>query len=190
MSDTTHLLNSPTTSFSKISPHLIWHSISSGRPLHVLIQTTLAKHLGLATHLASWTLHFWNKHPTIAPGSVAKAGVGEKDDKASVIPNMDEAKNFCIFRWWKIGLSSFPLLKRHLSSSSSSFVFFMWERNRRDEASVLLVLPSISFHRVANGGANARTIPGQQNIKMMQNNRNAFHVSFFIWFFIWDIEQR
>ena len=37
----------------------------------MLIQATLAKHLGFRIHWASGTGHFCNKHPTIAPGSVA-----------------------------------------------------------------------------------------------------------------------
>ena len=74
MSDTAHLLNSPITGLSKMSPHLIWHAVSSAALLHVLIQITLARQFTFVMHLASGRRHLLRRQSPIAFPSAAKAG--------------------------------------------------------------------------------------------------------------------
>lgn len=76
MSDTAHLLNSPTASFSKTLPHSIWHPTSSSLPLQELMQITLARQLGFRMHLARGTRHLLRRHRPIAAPSAALAGDG------------------------------------------------------------------------------------------------------------------
>ena len=87
ISETAHLLNSPTTSFSNKSPHLIWHPISSSLPLQVLIHATFAKHFGFVIHFKNGTWHLVIKQPTIAFESDAIAGKGDAPNAPTDNPN-------------------------------------------------------------------------------------------------------
>nr|AFK45921.1 unknown [Medicago truncatula] len=71
--DTAHSLNSSTTLFSNTSPHLIWHSVSSGLLLQVWRQAMLAAHDGFARHLANSTLHSLSKQAQVLSASTASA---------------------------------------------------------------------------------------------------------------------
>uniref|UniRef100_A0A0A9DA02 Uncharacterized protein n=1 Tax=Arundo donax TaxID=35708 RepID=A0A0A9DA02_ARUDO len=71
--ETAHSLNSSTTLFSNRSPHLIWHSVSSGRLLHVCKHAMFAAQEGLDMHLASSILHSFSRQVQVLRASTASA---------------------------------------------------------------------------------------------------------------------
>ena len=78
LSETAHLVNASTAASVKSSPHLIWHSLSSGRLVQVLMQSRLARHVGdVATQRASGAVHLLTTHlPMAAPSVAAYDGIG------------------------------------------------------------------------------------------------------------------
>lgn len=74
-SETAHAVNAPTTSLENSSPHLIWHSDSSGLFVHVWMHSRFAAQVGLVTQRARLAGQFAMRHfPMAAPSVIASAG--------------------------------------------------------------------------------------------------------------------
>ena len=74
---TAALVKAPTTSLLNSSPHLIWHSLSSGLPVHVLMHAMFAAQPGDVRQRASGTVHWLTTHlPVAAASSTASASPG------------------------------------------------------------------------------------------------------------------
>mmetsp|Transcript_50174 Transcript_50174/g.160605 ORF Transcript_50174/g.160605 Transcript_50174/m.160605 type:complete len:240 (+) Transcript_50174:1046-1765(+) len=87
-------LNSPTTSFSKLSPHLIWQAFSLGEPVQLMMHVRFAAQLGLRTHLAKGTWHLLRRHGATAAilelSATATRGARSKRAAASSGPRQFE----------------------------------------------------------------------------------------------------
>lgn len=71
---TAQVLNKPTALSSYLSPHLIWHAVSSSAPLHSWRQTRFSRQGASPRHFARAVWHFCRRQlPTLA-ASAARAG--------------------------------------------------------------------------------------------------------------------